>query len=174
MFFGRVFDNPSKVFDEAMLRPESQDRAAFVDGVKNITEAQRRVAEHYLNDRSIEHCSPPLQALLMIMATGSYEGKTAHDPAIRAMFTREALLASAWYRQRLETKQQRDADLWRRHAEYLNTFLARRSHAEVAARMDLAARARYAEEQLALASDPGYVETLIGTLGAHPFAAPAS
>ena len=38
-FFGRVFDNPDKVFDESILRPETQDLEAFVDGVKNIIEA---------------------------------------------------------------------------------------------------------------------------------------
>ena len=39
-FFGRVFDNPGKVFDESILRPETQDHEAFIDGVKNITQAQ--------------------------------------------------------------------------------------------------------------------------------------
>ena len=47
-FFGRVFDNPAKVFDEAILKPETQDPDAFADGIKNITEAQQRVAREYI------------------------------------------------------------------------------------------------------------------------------
>jgi hypothetical protein len=33
------------------------------------------------------------------------------------MFTREYLLASAWYHERLRAKQHRDIALWRRHLE---------------------------------------------------------
>jgi len=36
-FFGRVFDYPDRVFDDAYLRPETQDLDAFADGVHNIT-----------------------------------------------------------------------------------------------------------------------------------------
>src|SRR5439155_3854573 len=103
-FFGRVFDNPAKVFDPLILKPELQDLDAFADGVKNIAEAQQRVAQTYLDDGSIEDACPPLRALLTIMATGSYEQKDAHDPRFRAMFERERLLASDWYRARLERK----------------------------------------------------------------------
>ncbi len=39
-FFGRIFDNPLKVFDEAILCPEKQDPAMFVDGVNNIVESR--------------------------------------------------------------------------------------------------------------------------------------
>src|SRR5207237_2924612 len=71
-YFGRVFDNPSKVFDEAILKPETQDTEAFADGVKNITEAQQRVAAAYVEDGSIRDACPPLRALLALMATGAY------------------------------------------------------------------------------------------------------
>src|SRR5439155_3986197 len=81
-FFGRIFDNPLKVFDEAILKPETQDFAQYVDGIKNITEAQQRVASEYLQDGSIADACPPLRALLSIMAMGTYDGKDAHDPAI--------------------------------------------------------------------------------------------
>ena len=93
---------------------------AFIDGMKNITQAQQRVAKGYLEDGSIEDACPPLRALLTIMATGSFEGKDANHPDIRAMFTLEYLLASDWYRRRLETKQRKDIALWRRHLEYLD------------------------------------------------------
>jgi hypothetical protein len=53
-FFGRVFDNPTTVFTEEILKPEIQDPAVFADGVDNIVEAQQRVAESYFADDTIE------------------------------------------------------------------------------------------------------------------------
>ena len=70
------------------------------------------------------------------------------------MFTREYLLASDWYRQRLAAKQRRDEALWSRHVTYLEQFLARASHRDVAGRMDLAGRLRHAKQQLADARQP--------------------
>jgi hypothetical protein len=168
-FFGRVFDNPSKVFDDAILKPETQDLAAFVDGIANVTEAQHRVAMEYFEDGSVEELCPPLRALVTIMAHGAWEGKTAQDPAVRSLFTRESLLASDWYRQRLRTKQGRDVALWRRHRDYLAAFLAKPNYADEARRLRIEPRLRHAESQLAAAATPVYLEGLIGTLGAHPF-----
>ena len=112
-FFGRVFDYPARVFDEAFLRPETQDLGAFVDGIHNITEAQQRVARQYSEDGSIEDACPPLRALLTVMAEGCYRGMDAHYPGLRGMFTRESLMGSDWYRERLEAKRGADARLWR-------------------------------------------------------------
>jgi hypothetical protein len=84
------------------------------------------------------------------------------------MFTRKYLLDSNWYRQRLTTKQRRDADLWSRHVAYLEQFLARASHRDVADRMDLAGRLRHAERQLDEVRRPDYVDRLSGTIGADP------
>ncbi|HXI20472.1 MAG TPA: hypothetical protein VNH46_05280, partial [Gemmatimonadales bacterium] len=91
-YMGRVFDNPTVAFTEEILRPETQDLAVFADGVNNIVEAQQRVAEAYFADGTIDDACPPLKALLHIMAFGHYEGMDASHPAIRGMFTREALL----------------------------------------------------------------------------------
>ena len=169
-FCGRLFDNPSRVFDRAILKPESQDLAVFVDGVHNITEAQQRVARTYFDDGSIEDACPPLRALLSIMAEGAYDGKDAHDPDVRHMFTREYLLESDWYRRRLRTKQDRDTALWRRHLASLDAFLARTNRSDLAARLRLDQRRAIAERELARASAPAYVEELLGTLGCDPLA----
>jgi phosphoenolpyruvate carboxykinase (diphosphate) len=40
----KLFDEPLAVFNEKMLKPELQDMEAFVDGIKNIVEAQQKVA----------------------------------------------------------------------------------------------------------------------------------
>ncbi len=167
-FFGRVFDNPSKVFDEAILKPESQNRNAFADGIKNITEAQQRVAATYLEDDSIAQACPPLRALLTIMAKGSFGGMTAHSPEIRAMFTRETLLASDWYRARLRTKQQRDILLWKRHVAYLDQFLKRSNHQAEAKRLKIDDRRQRAIAEQNRVSGIGYLAELEGTLGADP------
>jgi hypothetical protein len=168
IFFGRVFDNPSLVFDEAMLKPETQDLDAFVDSIKNITEAQRRVALGYFEDGSIDEACPPLRALLHIMAHGQYEGKDAGHPDIRAMFTREHLLASDWYRARLLTRQRRQQELWRRHLDYLDRFLADGARAKDAARLDLHRRRAYAAAQLQRVLNAACLKEWVGTLGADP------
>src|SRR6185503_19282531 len=74
-YFGRVFNHPHVVFTPEMLRPELQDIDVFVDGMDNIVTTQKRVAEQYFNDGTIESACPPIKALLHIMAHGSYEGK---------------------------------------------------------------------------------------------------
>ncbi len=107
-FLGKIFDNPDAVFTDEILKPEIQDFDVYVDGINNIVEAQQGVALQYLQDGSIEDACPPLQALLLVMATGKYAGMDAHHPEFRAMFTRTSLLASDWYHERLEIKQQRD------------------------------------------------------------------
>ncbi len=167
-FFGKIFDNPSAVFDESILRPETQSMEDFVDGINNIVEAQQKVAQSYIDDGSIKQACPPIKALLYIMANGEYEGKNAHHPDIRAMFTREVLLSSGWYQQRLQIKQQRDMDLWQRHINYLTEFLEKESHADEARRLKISGQLKLAEEKLKLVSPASYLDELIGTLGADP------
>src|ERR1700723_3495226 len=116
-FLGRIFETPDAVFPDAMLRPEKQDLAQFAAGVEAIVETQPRVALQYFEDGSVHPACPPLKALLHIMAHGSYEGLGAEAPEIRELFTRQALLASEWYGERLRVKQARDVALWTRHVQ---------------------------------------------------------
>ena len=148
-FLGRIFEMPGTVFPDELLRPETQGLDVFVEGVEAICEAQRGVALNYFEDGSVEAACPPVKALLHIMAYGEYQGKKVTDPAIRAMFTRDAMLASDWYQERLRVKQQRDIALWTRH---------------VAATGSDAARKR-----LAHVSSGAYLRELTGTIGADPF-----
>jgi phosphoenolpyruvate carboxykinase (diphosphate) len=169
-FFGKVFDNPAAVFDEAMLKPETQDLACYVDGINNIVEAQATCARQYLDDGAAREASPPLLALLDIMATGSHRGRGIDDPELRAGFTRDAVLAAPWYRARLERKQARDVALWQRHVTTLTRVLAARGQEPIATEMQLAARLAHAQEQLARVSAPAYVDLLRGTIGCAPVA----
>ena len=43
-FLGRLFDNSAMVFDDAILRPETQDPEEFANGVHSIAEAHARTA----------------------------------------------------------------------------------------------------------------------------------
>jgi len=147
-FLGRIFEMPDRVFSEELLRPELQDRAVFAAGVEAICEAQRRVALNYFEDGSIHAACPPIRALLHIMAHGAYEGCGVSHPDIRAMFTRESVMASAWYAERLIAKQQRDTALWTRHVHATNSAMAR--------------------DRLAFVSSPAYLEQIRGTIGADP------
>jgi hypothetical protein len=163
-FFGRVFDSPGKVFDEAILRPETQDLDCFVAGMRNILGVHKRVAEEYLADGTIEEACPPLRALIHIMATGAWEGKDAGHPEVRRMFTREYLLGSDWYAERLRTKQRRDVALWTRHLKAVEEAVGRPGLPP----LDLVARREIARAELERVKSPGYVKALVGTLGADP------
>lgn len=170
-YMGKIFDNPSSVFDEEMLKPETQDVAVFVDGVHNIVEAQQRVAQRYIDDGSIEDACPPLKALLYIMAQGEYNGMDAHHPDFRALFTRESMLSSDWYRERLSTKQERDIKLWKRHVAYLEKFLQDERYGDVAQRLKMTDRLNRAQAMLETVIQPEYLDSLVGTIGADPMAA---
>jgi hypothetical protein len=173
-FFGRVFDNPAAVFTDEILRPEVQDAAVFADGVDNIVDAQRRVAEDYFKDNSVEDACPPLKSLLHIMAHGHYQGKDARHPEVRALFTREALLASEWYAERLRVKQERDVELWTRHVRSLSEFLERPGHRDEALRLGIEERLALAKRELERVSSEGYLASLEGTIGADPIHAAAT
>jgi hypothetical protein len=167
-FFGRIFDSPGAVFTDKVLRPETQDLAVFADGVNNIVEAQERVARAYFADGSIEDACPPLRALLTIMACGNFEGQDITHPALRALFTREAMLDSDWYKERLQIKQARDIQLWKRHVAALVEFLALPGHRDEAERLDIAGRLARAQAELERVSSGAYVRDLHGTIGADP------
>jgi hypothetical protein len=167
-YFGRVFDNPATVFDDSILQPETQDPESFADGVKYIMEAYQRVAQRYFDDGSIAEACPPLRALLQIMAHGDFEGKDERDPGLRAMFTREALLRSNWYQDRLKTKQARDIAAWRRRLEALQSYLASQTPPSEEFRSELERRLDLAQRTLAEVSSPEYLKRLSGSLGADP------
>ena len=164
--FGKLFDRPMAVFDEAMLKPETQGLADFVDGINNICEAQQRVASDYFLDGSIDDACPPLKALLHIMAHGTYEGMSVDDPSIRHLFTREYLIESDWYKERLSIKQSRDTQLWLSHREYLSSQLQELDEDESDRRLHLSERITEADRMIGKVSGSAYLERLNGTLGA--------
>ncbi len=167
-FLGKIFDSPAVAFDEALLKPEMQDMGMYVDGIKNIVETQKSVAQRYIDDGSVECACPPLHALLHIMASGSFRGKDIQHPDIRNMFSKPALLESDWYHKRLETQQSRDIALWERHIEALNAFSKDVNHTDIAQAMGIHGKLRKAQNKLKVIRNPAYVDSLKGTIGADP------
>ncbi|MBT62156.1 MAG: hypothetical protein CML13_02990 [Puniceicoccaceae bacterium] len=168
IFFGRVFNNPTSVLDEQMLKPELQDMDTFVEGMETIIAAHKQAAENYFADGSIEDACPPLKALLHIMKDGHYEGEGLDSAKVRELFTRESMLASDWYAERLQSQQSHDIAMWKNNVQYLQNFLQRESHSGVAKRLNIESRLTAAKEELDKVSSKKYLETLVGTLGRQP------
>jgi len=164
-FAGRVFDNPNKVFDQEILKPETQNPAAFADGILYIAEAQQRIAKMYFEDGSIDIACPPLRALLHIMVHGAFEDKTIRDPEIRSLFTKKNLLASDWYLERLRRRQLREQQLWQRHVQSLETFFNSNEFPEEKISMDISGRLQSAHQRLTEVLSAEYLSQLQGTLG---------
>jgi hypothetical protein len=170
-YLARVFDNPAKVFPDEILKPELQDPDSYADGILHIAEAQQRVASLYFQDGSYEAACPPLQAVLSILVNGEYQGMTAACPEFRELFTRESLLKSDWYRERLETRQYREIGFWMQAKQRLESYIAEGTDRDAVESLNLAGRLNYVQEQLTHVSRPEYIEELFGTIGADPIAA---
>ncbi|MEM1069599.1 MAG: hypothetical protein AAGI63_11935 [Planctomycetota bacterium] len=149
------------------MKPEKQDSESFADGILHIAEAQKRVAMQYMEDGGYELACPPLRAVLSLMAFGEYEGKTIHDPELRKMFSREAMISSDWYQRRLATKKHRDIDHWKDMVHRLNAFLDSEDEEEIN-ELKIHDRLAYARQQLERVQADDYEDSLIGTLGADP------
>jgi hypothetical protein len=165
---GKIFDIPTAVLTEYILKPETQNLDDYVDGIHNIVETQQKVAQQYIDDGSIEDACPPIHALLHIMATGFYKGKDIHHPEIRALFTKENLLASDWYLERLKVKQTKDITLWQRHVESLERFSKLEQYVEEIERLNLVQRLAKAKKELERVENPSYLENMVGMIGADP------
>ncbi|TVP78129.1 MAG: hypothetical protein EA353_08985 [Puniceicoccaceae bacterium] len=168
IFFGRVFNSPTSVLDEQMLKPELQDMDTFVEGMHTILAAHKEVAANYFEDGSIEEACPPLKALIHIMRDGEFEGEGLDSPKIRGLFTRDSMLASDWYAERLQSQQTHDIELWKKHVAYLEQFLQRGTHASVAKRLNIEGRLTAAKETLDQVSSKQHLERLVGTIGRQP------
>jgi hypothetical protein len=168
-FFGQMFNHPAALFTEQMLRPELQDMEIFIDGLDNIISTQKRIAQLYFNDGSVELACPALRALLHIMAYDHFEGRGLEHSEIRMLFTRENMLSSDWYAERLAAKQHVDIRMWDRHVRTLKTFLAKDNYAEEAARLGISDRLARAQKNLETVRSTDYLQHLHGTIGAQPW-----
>lgn len=167
-YMNRIFDEPQNVFNEKMLKPEIQDIDAFVDGIKNIVEAQQKVAINYFKDNSVEAAIPPLKVLLSIMAYGHYEGKEISNPELRKLFDRDSVLNSSWYKERLKRKQQIDRNFMENQISYLEAFMANKVNLDWNKVLNLKERIEKAKKELDHINSNEYLQNLVGTIGADP------
>ncbi len=167
-YLGRIFEEPMNIFSKEVLRPETQSMEDFVDGIKNICEAQQKVAMQYFKDGSVESAIPPLKALLNIMAYGHYNNKDISDPEIRNLFSREYVIESDWYKQRLTLKQKKDIAMWEHHIAYLDSFMAEEVNQVVNDELNLQEKLTSAKAELERVKQPAYLDSLVGTIGADP------
>jgi len=164
-FFGRVFSSPDRVFTEDMLEPERQSMEDYVDGIDNIVETQRRVAQEYFDDGSVDLACPPLKAILHIMVYGEFEGMTIESPELRSMFDRDAMMESDWYNERLAAAAVLRQQLWQRHVSYLESFLQKPMYQEELERLGIQQKLDQARTKLAaITGQPVHK----GTLGVDP------
>ncbi|KAB7745690.1 hypothetical protein GA707_07250 [Nostocoides sp. F2B08] len=166
IFLGRIFMHPESIFTEAVLRPETQDRAVFADSVDVMVSTHERVARAYLKDGTIASACPPVRALLEIMADGiSAEGLTLGDPAFRAMFTRESVLASDWYAARLDAAQAQLVARADAGVAAIEALLESDPDGRVARRLDLTHRLAEVTATRDEAASSAARERLVGTIG---------
>ncbi len=168
-YFGRIFLHPHVVFTPEMLRPELQDVGIFAESVATIVTTHERVARSYFQDGTIALAVPPLRALLEIMAEGSTEAGWGLDsPEFRAMFTREAILASDWYAQRLDAKQAAASARANAGLAAIEKFVSTPGNEEPTARLDMPARVEAARLEAQRLASPEFREQLVGTTGNTP------
>lgn len=164
-FFGRVFENPNVIFPDDMLRPELQSVDEFADGVLNIVESQKRVAEAYFRDGSIECAIPPLKALLHIMVYGHYQGKGLSAPEVRELFTYKKTIESDWYKARLMAKQQSEISLYASHIRYFEKIIREDHNLSLELYQSFLERLRELKKRYEYICSYDYAKTLVGTLG---------
>jgi len=124
---------PERAFRRRVSPPEKQDLDVFADGVDNIVGAMREAAG--TTSPTAPSSRPCRRCARCSTSCATENGKTA-TPTIefRALFTRESVLASDWYRARLEAQRTVDTHLLDSQARYLEKFprarrLRRRGHA---------------------------------------------
>ena len=165
-YFGRIFLHPDTVFTPEMLRPELQDADIFADSVRTISTTHARVAKAYFDDGTVSLAVPPIRALLEIMVNGvCSEGWTLDDPELREMFTRESVLASDWYAERIDAKQAEAVRRAERGIAHLEQFMADPRNASACEEIDVQARLDQVRKFHDRAVTAEYRQQLVGTLG---------
>jgi hypothetical protein len=170
-YFGRIFMHPDVIFTPEMLRPELQDVGVFAESMATIAATHERVARAYFKDGTVDLAVPPLRALLEVMADGSTsQGWDLGSPELRAMFTREAVLASEWYSRRLDAKQAAAAARADAGLAAIEKFVTTSGNEEPTARLGMPARVEVARAEAQRLAGPEFREQLVGTVGSTPLA----
>ncbi|MGN6626035.1 MAG: hypothetical protein ACTHLN_05395, partial [Tepidisphaeraceae bacterium] len=98
-----------------------------------------------------------------------WNGMTAESPEFRRMFTREHLLASDWYQERLARQQRIDLKLLDRHEHYL-TKRMRQLDVDPASRAACEAKLVWLKRERERVGSASYRASLVGTIGVDAIA----
>ena len=138
-------------------------------------QTNKRVAEMYIADGGADMAVPPLKALLHIMAKGEYEGMTLESPEFRAMWKRENIIKSDWYKARLQCFQDKEVKRLERGLEYTENFVkGPDAHAgdwkgkQICEDLRIHERITSIKEQLDKVKKADYADFLVGSLGVDP------
>ncbi len=168
-YFGRIFLHPDVVFTPEMLRPELQDAGVFAESVATIVATHERVARAYVKDGTIDLAIPPLRALLEIMADGvTAQGWTLESPEFRGLFTRDAVLASPWYAQRLDTKQAAASARADAGLAAIEKFVSTPGNEGPNERLGMPSRVEAARLEAQRLAGQEFRDQLVGTTGSTP------
>jgi len=152
-----------------MLRPELQDMGIFAESVATIVATHERVARAYVRDGTISLAVPPLRALLQIMADGVSEaGWTLDSPEFRELFTRESVLSSSWYAQRLDARQASALARAEIGLAAIERFVSTPGNEEPSARLGMTSRVEAARQEARRIASAEYRANLVGTVGNTP------
>ncbi len=165
-YFGRIFLHPHVVFTEQMLRPELQDMDTFVEAMDTIVKTHQRVAQTYIDDGTVALAVPPVRALLEIMATGvSADDETLDDPDFRRSFTRDSVLASKWYAERLKAQRDSDVSYAERSIAAMADFTSKELHKDTSERLGIIAKTAAVKARLTDLTEDETGQSYVGTLG---------
>lgn len=95
---------------------------------------------------------------------------TLYSPQFRKMFTRDEVLNSKWYQDRLDAMQEKSIKLYESNVEYLNNFIGSSKPHEESVIDKAKVALKEAEEVLSYYKSAKYREDLVGTIGADPLA----
>ena len=121
----------------------------FAESVRTISATHARVAQTYFDDGTAALAVPPVRALLEIMATGhTQDGLTLDDAPFRELFSRDSVLASGWYAERVSALREVELARLERSLGSIDAFTANELHAETAERLGLADRRASVESRI--------------------------
>ena len=127
------------------------------------------MARAYFKDGTVDLAVPPLRALLEVMADGvTSQGHDLASPEFRELFTREAVLASDWYAQRLDAQQAAAVARAEAGLAAIERFVATPGNEEPTARLGMAARVEAARAEAERLASPELRAQLVGTTGSTP------
>jgi hypothetical protein len=152
-----------------VLRVPASAAERYDDGVafKAVARDANGVIVTILSDNYFGYCKKEVKSYISYSANlfGLCEEEHAGGALL---FTREQVMDSGWYAERLRARQAVATRQWRSQPGYLERFLTKPNYASEAARLGIPVRLEAGRREYARVSSEHHREELRGTLGAEP------